>query len=150
MTKRIGYEAQLANINYKMTSVEEMGVNLHFEGYSDKLFTFIEEYLDILFECSEKDWTPDEVLNSVETIGAEYTNSNLDVADHATNNRLLFLIPHTYHNSLIEKVLKKKLKEAKQDDFKGFEEFNPSALLKDILQNISSIQLLVLGNTPFE
>ena len=53
VTKRIGYEANLAEVSYRLRSVEEMAVNLNFSGYSDKLFDFIDQYLDILIECSK-------------------------------------------------------------------------------------------------
>ena len=66
MTKRIGYEANLAEVYYEMRSVEEMAVNLHFSGYSDKLFTFIDDYLNILLECAEDGFDNDQILNSVE------------------------------------------------------------------------------------
>ena len=59
VTKRIGYEANLANVCYNMDSVEEMAVNFHFSGYSDKLFDFIEEYLNILVECSQSGFDDD-------------------------------------------------------------------------------------------
>ena len=59
ITKRIGYEANLAEVDYHLKSVEEMAINLNFSGYSDKLFDFIEEYLDILIECSLKGFDPD-------------------------------------------------------------------------------------------
>ena len=40
VTNRVGYEAELANVSFKIESVEEMAVKVTFEGYSDKLVDF--------------------------------------------------------------------------------------------------------------
>ena len=40
------------------------------------------------------------------------------------------LVPHLFHDTLMEKVLEAKLEESQKDDFKGFgRAFNPSKLL---------------------
>ena len=59
-----------------------------------------------MFECAkEGGFDEAQVVNSMEKIKSEYANSNLEVGDQATNNRLLFLLPHTFHASLMAKVL---------------------------------------------
>ena len=90
--------------------------------------------------------------NSVEKQAASFANANMDVDSHALNNRIQFLIPHTFHATLMEKELKDKSKEIEEagDDFDGFKDKNfcPAKLLKEkILDQISSVQVLVFGNT---
>ena len=63
----------------------------------------------------------------MEKIKSLYANGNLEVDDHAMNNRLLFLIPHTFHDSLMEKVLVKKLKQRQNGD----KSYCPGKFLKD-------------------
>ena len=64
-----------------------------------------------MLDCAKEGGFDDsQVLNSMEKVKQEYANSNLEVEDHAVNNRLLFLIPHTFHDSLMEKVLTKHFK----------------------------------------
>jgi len=82
-------------------------------------------------------------MNSIESTRQTCVNANVDVTDHAVNNRILFMIPHTYHESLIAKELKERLDQEDLDP-----KFDPGKLLKEkILDNISSIQVLVFGNT---
>ena len=96
----------LANCCYEMESVEEMAVHVRITGYSDKLFDFAQTFLDIMFECAKEDgFEETQVINSIEKIKSEYANSNLEVGEQATNNRLLFLLPHTFHASHMETVL---------------------------------------------
>ena len=47
------------------------------------------------------------------------------------NNRILMLVPHLFHDSLMEKVLTAKLEESQKDNFKGFKgtAFDPSIML---------------------
>ena len=47
--------------------------------------------------------------------------------DHATNNRLNFVFPHTFHVNLIEKALSKNI----EADVGGTEDFCPGKLLKE-------------------
>jgi len=82
-------------------------------------------------------------MNSIESARQNCANANVDVTDYATNNRILFMIPHTFHESLIAKELKERLDQEELDPA-----FDPGQLLKEkILDNISSIQVLVFGNT---
>ena len=98
-------------------NVEEMAISLNFRGFSDKLFQFAEIFIDILLECAKEGGFDDEqVMNSIEKRKSEYANTNIDVDEHATNNRLLFLLPHTYHDSLMVEVLTKRLDERVNGD----------------------------------
>ena len=57
------------------------------------------------------------------------------------------LIPHSFHDSLMEKELSELLEKGEDFDPKE-DKFCPGLFLKDkILKNISSIQVLVFGNT---
>ena len=53
ITETIGYEAQLANINYKFSNIDDIAVRINITGYSDKIFEFAKTYLDILFEYAK-------------------------------------------------------------------------------------------------
>ena len=50
--KRIGYEASLANLETKLSNIDDIGINLEFSGLSDKLFDYAEIVIDILIECA--------------------------------------------------------------------------------------------------
>ena len=107
INQRVGYEAQLANFSYSFESTEEMGIHLRFSGYSQKIFTFATRYIDIMIECAKKGgFEEGQVDNSIEKVKTELYNANFEVDDVATNNRLLYLLPHTFHHNLMVNVLK--------------------------------------------
>jgi len=54
-------------------------------------------------------------MNSIESARQNCANANVDVTDYATNNRILFMIPHTFHESLIAKELKERLDQEELD-----------------------------------
>ena len=129
-----------------MESVEEMAVRLKLSGYSDKIFEFAETYIDIMLGCAKQGGFEESLIwNSMEQCKAAHSNSNYEVSDHSTNNRLLFLLPHTFHEGLMAKVLSDKLKAGEE----GLDPaFDPGLLLKEkILDNVSSVQVLIFGNT---
>ena len=96
-----------------MSSIEEMAVNLRIKGFSDKLFEFAAAYIDIMLECARPGgFDEDQVLNSMEKKRSKYANNNIEVDSHAFNNRILLLIPHTFHDTHMEKVLRKELNDA--------------------------------------
>ena len=85
-----------------MDSLEEMAVKLSITGFSDQIFTFAEKYLDFLIECANEDgFNKKTVIQSVNKIKQEYANNNTEVDERATHNRLLMLIPHTFHDKLM-------------------------------------------------
>ena len=53
ITKQVGYEAKLANVTYKFSSVEEMAVRIKITGYSEKLLQFAELFIDIMLGCAK-------------------------------------------------------------------------------------------------
>jgi len=55
VNKRCGYEAVLADVSYSIKNCEDRGIALKFSGYSDKLFTFVNVFVDILLEHSNSD-----------------------------------------------------------------------------------------------
>ena len=82
-------------------------------------------------------------MNNVEALKTHYCNINCNVSDHVINNRLLYLLPHTFHPDLMETEFKKML-----DDEEKQDQIDPSKFLKeDILDNIRSVQVLVVGNS---
>lgn len=86
-------------------------------------------------------------MNSIEKQKTKYANSNMECTDYSGHNRLLFLLPHTYNDALKEKVLEDYL----EDEEKVKSEFDPGKFLKEkIIDNISSIQTLIYGNTSEE
>ena len=104
VTKAVGYEAALAHVEYSLKSVEEMAVNLKISGFSDNLFKFAKEYIKILVDSAVKDgFVKNNVRHSIEKIRSEYANNNNEVDDKAGHNRLLMLIPHSFHDKLMEK-----------------------------------------------
>lgn len=137
VSKRIGYEAQLAQIQYEVTSVEDLAVRINISGYSDKILNFVKQFLDIMQECAKLGGFEKTLVDNV--MGdkkSEFANANSQVGDHATNNRLNFLFPHTFHSSLMEKALSTKI----EADAGGTEDFCPGKLLKEkILDQITSV-----------
>ena len=82
--------------------------------------------------------------NAMEKSKTKYANANTMVDDHATNNRLLFLFPHTFHDAILEKAVADKL----DSDAAGTAAFCPGKFLKEkILDQITSVQVLIFGNT---
>ncbi len=55
-------------------------------------------------QTTEK-FDPQLVQISIEKLYKQYKNANIDVEDRCYNNRLLHLIPHKFHDSLVEKEL---------------------------------------------
>ena len=71
VTEQIGYEAELANVNFRLESIEEMGVRLRIAGYSDKIFDFAECLINILFKCAKDGgFEHNAVMNSIEAMGS--------------------------------------------------------------------------------
>ena len=115
-------------MKFKISSIEEMAVRISISGYSDKILLFVKEYLSILHECANQGgFEKTMVQNAMEDIKTKYSNANASVDELATNNRLLFLLTHTFHATLTEKVLAEKLEE----DAAGTAAFCPGKLLKE-------------------
>ena len=54
VTKRIGYEAKLAQMKYSIYSIEDMSIRVKISGYSDKILIFVKEFLEIMRECAKQ------------------------------------------------------------------------------------------------
>ena len=115
-----------------------MGIHLRFSGYSEKIFTFATRYIDIMIDCAKKGgFEESQVDNSIEKVKTEIYNANYDVDDVATNNRLLYLLPHTFHHNLMFQVLNDQL-EAKENGTAKADMFCPGLLLREkILDQIT-------------
>jgi len=74
---------------------------------------------------------------SIDKLYKQYKNANIDVYDRCSNNRLLHLIPHKFHATLIENELKELL----QSD-----SFDPCLTLRNILESVCFIRILAFGN----
>ena len=110
LTKDVGYEAQLAHVTYSMSTIEEMAVRISISGFSDKLFDFTKIYIDQLFKCAEDNhFMKKSVIQSMAKNKQIYANNNVEVDEKASHNRLLMLIPHSFHDKLMEKELQKLL-----------------------------------------
>ena len=145
---RVGYEASLAHLDVSLTNVDDMAVCLELTGFSDKLFAYSEIVIDILLEhAKEGSFDRDIIMNSIEKKKIKCANSSIDVEEHATSNRLLYLLPHTCHASRIEAVLSQMHNEV-NGGANGDTNFCPGKFLKEnIIDRISSIQVLVCGNS---
>ena len=84
-----------------------MAMSIQIEGFSDKVFAFAEIYIKLLLTTAqEKDgFRKSSIKSSIEKIRTEYSNNNNEVGDKASHNRLLMLIPHSFHDKLMEKEL---------------------------------------------
>ena len=124
-----------------------MAVILEIKGFSDKILQFAQDYIDIFIGCAEDNgFDRASVLHSIAkkktAFNAGY-NGELD--DKAAHNRILMLIPHTFHDNCMEKVMQEQLDLGDNFDMAAF---SPQKLLKEkILSKITSIQVLVYGNT---
>ena len=86
-------------------------------------------------------------MQSIEMKKSDYANNNTECTEYAMHNRLLFLFPHTFHDSLMNKVLTEKLEN--EDSIAST--FDPGKMLKEkIVDNIAAIQVLIFGNTSKE
>ena len=85
-----------------------MAVHLRIKGYSDKIFEFAKIYIDLILESAEEGSFSREVTRqSIEKVKTEYANSDASVDSKSTANRILMLIPHTFHDRLMVKALQK-------------------------------------------
>lgn len=152
ITENVGYEARLASIDYSLESVDDMGVRIKTSGYSDKIFDFTKILLDMVFECAKAGAFPKStVMNAMTVVRAECQNSNDDAEARAANNRLLFLLPHTYHDGILADLLGEEIEKLSEADQDALTEFEPSKFLKErILSKIAAVQTLVFGNTTKE
>lgn len=114
MNKEEGYEANLADISYDCKNFEDRGLQLKFTGYSSTLIkfaqTFIERMISLCKGTSKFD--PRLVLLTTEKLYKQYKNANIDVYGRANNNRLISLIPHKFHATLVEAELANMLEDA--------------------------------------
>jgi len=97
VSKEIGYEANLADVTYSIKVLDNVALKCKFKGYNDKLGTFIEWFVRIFSELSQKGLGENELFlinNSVEKVSKEYANQNVEISKRDSNNRLHFLLQH--------------------------------------------------------
>ena len=75
---------------------------------------------------------------TIEKLYKQYKNTNIDVYDRCSNNRLLHLIPHKFHASLIEKELENLLASS--------EPFDPRPILRKLLDSTAFVRAFAFGN----
>ena len=104
--KEIGYEASLAMMETKLSNIDDMAVCLEFSGFSDKLFEYAEIVIDIILNYAQQCGQDETALRgSIEKKKVSYSNRLVNVENHASCNRMLYLLPHTQHPSRIRDVL---------------------------------------------
>ena len=117
VTEKIGYEASLAEIHFKFSSLNDIGVKITIRGYSDKVLDFAKIYLDILIACGKpQSFEKRALLGSMEKKSEAYANSNLEADYRAKNNRTLFLNPQKYHDSYLGKLLDEEIRALTEQD----------------------------------
>jgi secreted Zn-dependent insulinase-like peptidase len=107
VSKQIGYEANLADVNYSMKVLETNALKLKFKGYNDKLPTFIVMFAQIMHNLSQKGLEDSEeylVYNALEKVRKEYTNQNVEICRRDTHNRLSMLYEHQFHAEVLERA----------------------------------------------
>ena len=97
----MGYEASLADIDYTIKNFEDRGIKLQFSGYQATLLTFARLFVDLMLSHRQKPFLPAQINNSIEKLGKQFKNANVDVSTRCENNRLLHLLPNHFHASLI-------------------------------------------------
>ena len=66
----------MAHVTYSMASVEEMGIRLNISGFSDKLFEFAKNYIDILLGCAEDGFLRENMMHSIAKKKSEYESNS--------------------------------------------------------------------------
>ena len=88
VNKEVGYEANLAHLEYAVTTYENTGIRLSIDGYSDKLLAFVATFIDIMLSCTSEDGIDEAlVTNSLEKTHRKFKNVNLEVDIRCNNNR---------------------------------------------------------------
>jgi hypothetical protein len=80
---------------------------IKFQGYSSTLPNFVKLFVATMHKHSETPFSESIVKVATEKLYKQYKNANVDVYGRCNNNRLLHLIPHKFHSTLVEKELKK-------------------------------------------
>ena len=138
VTESVGYEAQLADISYCFQTVDDLAVRIKITGYSDTIFDFAKIYLDTMIDCAKPGgFDKNTVMNSMDKKKTAYQNANAEADIRATNNRLLFLVPHSYHATILAQVLSDEIDKLNKDEESNFD---PAKFLQEkILDQIISI-----------
>ena len=141
VTETIGYEASVAEINYKFSSLDDIGVMISVRGYNDKILDFIKIYLETMTTYAEsQSFEKNVLLNSMMKKKEAYSNSNLEADYRGHNNRDLYLRPHKFHDNVLAKILDEEIKALqKQEDGEKYT-FDVGKFLKEkIIDRIISI-----------
>ena len=64
VTKKIGYEASIAELEYGLSLVDEIAVRLNINGYADTILNFTEEYLEVMRDCAQEGGFEKEIVQN--------------------------------------------------------------------------------------
>ena len=103
------------------------------------MLDFAAIFLDLTIQCAES-IEPALISNAIEKNHKKFKNFNVDVEMRCNNNRLLYLMPDSFHSTHMEQLL------ADQSKLSSLSQF----FKQRILARIASIQVLVTGNTNEE
>ena len=88
--------------------------------------------MDTLFEVAKSGGFAKNILfNCMEKKKTSYQNSNAEADKRAHNNRLLFLVPHMYHDAILAKVLGEEIEKLDKTDDDTLTDFDPGKFLKE-------------------
>lgn len=136
VTSEIGYEAVLSDVAYSIKSFENIGFKLKFSGYNDKIAEFIKIFLEMMIRIQQDGFGQMMVKLALEKSIKNYKNLNVEVDQRTGNNRLIFLLDHTYHASLVIKEL---------ESF-SMDEFNNQYCKEELLSKVQMSKIFVAGN----
>ena len=94
ISKVVGYEANMADICYKIKIHENLGLNFKFKGYNDKLLFFIDKFYEIYSSLVNGIKPEDAYLidTAIEKVLKSHKNENVEVYNMTNINRLLYLL----------------------------------------------------------
>ena len=95
-------------------------------------------FVETMQKHSKTAFSQNLVKVATEKLHKQYKNANVDVYSRCTNNRLLHLIPHKFHSTLVEKELCK-MKDGDQTSF-------PSEILQSVLDKVIFVRALAFGD----
>ena len=79
ITSTVGYEANFADISYSMRVFENIGYRIKFQGYNDKLFNFIQIFLQTFVSVCQTGFEEWLINTSLERYEKIYRNSFIEV-----------------------------------------------------------------------
>ena len=107
INKEVGYEASMAHFEFFVKKLDDTGLHLSVEAFSDKILPFTASLIEIIIACATDGGIENSlVANSLERQHRKFKNFNLDVIVRCNNNRLQFLMPDHFHPCQMQRALK--------------------------------------------